>query len=124
MGRNTNIVRVPVLNGEFFRYWLDFLQHFHKLTAREMDVLAALLQERHELSKVIKDEDILDKVLFSDDIKKKIKETCNMNRQHFQVVLSNLRKSGLIINNKINKKMIPSIDEGAKEYNLIFRFEL
>ena len=49
-----NVINIPTsLKGKFFKYWFKFLLPFHGLTDREMDVAAAFLLKRHELSKVI-----------------------------------------------------------------------
>ena len=124
MSKNTNIVRVTPTKSKFFRYWFEFLQPFHKLPPREMDVIACFLKHRYELSKVIRDDELLDKVVFSEDVKKKIREECNIKVQHFQVIMSKLKKSGVVKDNKINKKYIPNIEEDAKEFRLIFHFDL
>ena len=61
-----NVIRIPTsLNSKFFRYWFEFLQPFHKLTEREIDVITSLVKQRYELSKVIKDDEILDRVTMS-----------------------------------------------------------
>ncbi len=124
MSKNTNIVRVTPQKSKFFRYWFEFLQPFHQLPPREMDVIASFLKHRYELSKVIRDEELLDKIVFSDDVKKKVREECNIKTQHFQVIMSKLKKAKLIENDKINKKFIPNIEEDAKEFRLIFHFDL
>ena len=73
MRKPENVIRIPTsLEGDFFRYWFEFLQPFHKLTSREMDILVALVKHRYELSKVIKDEEILDRVTMSEDTKRKV----------------------------------------------------
>lgn len=125
MSKNTNIVRISTgLSTKFFKYWFDFLEPFHKLTGREIDVIACFVKQRYLLSKVIKDEDILDKVVMSEDTKKKIREECNITLSHFQVVMSKLKKNKLIVDGKINKKYIPNVEEDASEFRLIFHFEL
>ena len=55
-------------NEDFFRYWFEILKPFHHLTNRAMDVATAMIRKRHELSKVISDNQILDKILFSTDV--------------------------------------------------------
>ena len=63
MSKNTNICRIPTsLETRFFKYWFEFLEPFHKLTGREIDVITSFLKQRYLLSKVIQDEEILDKV--------------------------------------------------------------
>jgi hypothetical protein len=120
-----NIVRIPTsLNGKFFRYWFEFLEPFHKLTDREIDVITSFVKQRYELSKVIKDNKILDKVTMSEDTKKKVREECNITLPHFQVIMGKLRKNKVIIDGKINPRFIPNIDEETGTFQLLLLFEL
>lgn len=120
-----NVIRIPTsLNSKFFRYWFEFLQPFHKLTEREIDVITSLVKQRYELSKVIKDDEILDRVTMSEDTKRKVREECNMTLPHFQVIMGKLRKSKVIIDNKINPRFIPNIREDSGTFQLLLLFEL
>lgn len=120
-----NVVRIPTsLNGNFFRYWFQFLEPFHNLTHREIDVASEFLKYRWELSKVIKDEDLLDKIVMNSDTKKQIRERCNLTLQHFQIILGKLRKSKIIIDDKLNPRFIPFIKEDSNKFNLLFTFDL
>lgn len=120
-----NVIRIPTsLNSKFFRYWFEFLQPFHKLTEREIDVITSLVKQRYELSKVIKDDEILDRVTMSEDTKRKVREECNMTLPHFQVIMGKLRKSKVIIDNKINPRFIPNIRENSGTFQLLLLFEL
>ena len=66
MKKANNIIRIPTsLEGKFFKYWFMFLEPFHNLTDREIDIITAFVKKRYELSKVIKDNEILDKVTMS-----------------------------------------------------------
>ena len=125
MKKANNIVRIPTtLNGKFFRYWFEFLEPFHNLTSREIDVIAAFVKQRYQLSKVIKDDNILDKVIMSEDIKKKVREECNITLPHFQVIMGKLRKNKVITHGKINPRFIPNIHEAARTFQLLLLFEL
>jgi hypothetical protein len=125
MKKPNNIVRVPCsLSGSFFRYWFKFLEPFHKLTDREIDVITSFVKQRYELSKVIKDNEILDKVTMSEDTKKKVREECNITLPHFQVIMGKLRKNKVIIDGKINSRFIPNIDEETDTFQLLLLFEL
>ena len=125
MKKPNNIVRIPCsLSGSFFRYWFKFLEPFHKLTDREIDVITSFVKQRYELSKVIKDNEILDKVTMSEDTKKKVREECNITLPHFQVIMGKLRKNKVIIDGKINPKFIPNIDEETGTSQLLLLFEL
>lgn len=121
-----SIVRIPCkVDGSFFKYWFMFLKPFHHLTDREMDVITSFVKQRYELSKVITDSDILDKVTMSEDTKRKVREECEITLPHFQIVMSKLRKSKVIIDNKINPRYIPNIKEenGSFKMMLLFDFQ-
>lgn len=119
-----SIVRIPCkVDGKFFRYWFEFLQPFHNLTEREMDVITSFVKQRYELSKVIKDNEILDKVTMSEDSKKKVREECDISLPHFQVIMGKLRKSKVIIDGKINPRYIPSVDEENGSFKMMLLFD-
>ena len=120
-----NIVRIPCsLDSSFFRYWFMFLEPFHKLTDREIGVIASFVKQRYELSKVIKDSEILDKVTMSEDVKKKVREECHITLPHFQVIMGKLRKNKVIVDGKINPRFIPNIDEESGSFKLLLYFNL
>jgi hypothetical protein len=119
-----SIVRIPCkVDGKFFRYWFEFLQPFHNLTEREMDVITSFVKQRYELSKVIKDNEILDKVTMSEDTKKKVREECDISLPHFQVIMGKLRKNKVIIDGKINPRYIPSVDEENDSFKMMLLFD-
>lgn len=119
-----SIVRIPCkVDGKFFRYWFEFLQPFHNLTEREMDVITSFVKQRYELSKVIKDNEILDKVTMSEDTKKKVREECDISLPHFQVIMGKLRKNKVIIDEKINPRYIPSVDEENGSFKMMLLFD-
>lgn len=119
-----SIVRIPCkVDGKFFRYWFEFLTPFHNLTEREMDVITSFVKQRHELSKVIKDNEILDKVTMSEDTKKKVREECDISLPHFQVIMGKLRKNKVIIDGKINPRYIPSVNEENGSFKMMLLFD-
>lgn len=125
MGKINNIIRIPTsISTSFFRFWFEFLKPFHNLTDREMQVASSFLKRRYELSKVIQDEDILDKVVMSEDTKKGVREECNISLPHFQVIMGKLRKSKVIVDNKINRRFIPNISDDKGSFRLLLNFEL
>lgn len=125
MVKANNVVRIQTsLDGKFFRYWFEFLRPFHKLTDREIDVIACFAKQRYELSKVIKDAEILDSVTMSDDTKKKVRKECNISLTHFQVMMCKFRKNNVIVDNKINPKFIPNIIENNGYFQLLLLFDL
>lgn len=125
MAKNTSVFRIPTnINGDFFRYYLEFLTPIHKLTSRETDVFAAFLKERYRLSKLIPDDSIVSKLMMSPDTHRVLMESCEMSSSHFQVVFSKLRKLGYIKDGAVDKRFIPDIDPETDKFNLIFYFDL
>lgn len=123
-GKIRNVVRVPTsLDGKFFRYWFEFLEPLHKLTQREIDVISAFVKQRYLLSKVIKDQDILDKVTMSEDTREKVRQECNLSVAYFQAIIGKLRKTKIIIDNKINPRFIPCITEDIDSFQLLINFD-
>ena len=112
-----NIVTVPTsLDTSFFKWWCVFLRPFVRLTDREIDVMSSFLKQRYELSKHINDPALLDTMVMSENTRKKVMEECNITLQHFYVVMSNLRKNKVIIDNIINPRLIPNIRQDDNGY--------
>lgn len=125
MGKINNVITVPTsTEGRFFKYWFEFLRPFHKLTDREIDVIASFVKHRYTLSKVIQDPEILDRVTMGEDTKRQIREECNITQAHFQVIMTKLKKSNVITNGKINPKFIPRLTGDDKSFQLLLSFDL
>jgi hypothetical protein len=118
-----NVIRVPCTLDSLFRYWLDFLTPFHNLTSRETDVATAFLRERYKLSKVILDSDLVDRTLMSEESQRKLRQECELTNQHFQVIKSKLKSKKFFINDKINPRLIPNINDIVKSFQLLLVFD-
>ena len=120
-----NIVTIPTtLDNGFFKWWCTFLRPFINLTEREIDVVASFLKQRYELSKHISDPALLDTMVMNESTRKKVLEDCNITLQHFYVVMSNLRKNKVIINDALNPRLIPNIrqdDKGTFQLLILFK---
>lgn len=125
MPKPNNIVTVPTgSEDDFFRWWCVFLRPFINLTNREIDVITSFLKMRLELSKHITDSTILDSVLMSEETKRKVVKECNLTAQHFYVLMSNLKKNKVIINDTLNPRLIPNIrkdDNGCFQLLVLFK---
>ena len=110
-------------DGDFFRCWVDVLQAIHKLTKREMDVLAEFLKVRYNLSKEIINQDRLDRVLMSEETKRDIRKTCGISPKHFQVIMSKFKKNGVVKDGKIFLNLIPTIQEDGVGLLIYFNFK-
>lgn len=119
-----NVVRIPCkLDYSFFKMWFMFLQPFHHLTEREMEVATSFVKQRYELSKVVSDNNILDKLVMSEDTKRKVREECNITLPHFQVIMGKLRKNNIIIDGKLNPRYIPRVVEESGSFKLMLLFD-
>lgn len=119
-----NVVRIPCkLDYSFFKMWFMFLQPFHHLTEREMEVATSFVKQRYELSKVVSDNDILDKLVMSEDTKRRVREECNITLPHFQVIMGKLRKNNIIIDGKLNPRYIPRVIEENGSFKLMLLFD-
>ena len=118
-----NVIRIPCTSDSFFRYWLEFLIPFHNLTSRETDVATAFLKERHNLSKVILDKELLDRTLMSEESQRKLKQECGLTNQHFQVIKSKLKNKKFFINDKINPRLIPNMEDDHGLFQLLLLYE-
>ena len=69
--------------------------------------------------------------LDSKEIAKKVSESkamvvkeCGIKYSHLKVILSQLRKRGIIVDGKINRKFIPNIREGDDSFQLLIYFDM
>ena len=119
-----NVVRIPCkLDYSFFKMWFMFLQPFHHLTEREMEVATSFVKQRYELGKVVSDNDILDRLVMSEDTKRKVREECNITLPHFQVIMGKLRKNSIIVDGKLNPRYIPRVIEENGSFKLMLLFD-
>jgi len=121
---NIKTANLNVSLKDLFSRWLDITKAFHKLNNQEQQVLALLLYYQYVLKKDITNNKILWKIVFDYDTKLKIKEELNMNDSVFQNNLTHLRKKNIIINNEINPYFIPELTNDAKNFKVIFNFNI
>lgn len=125
LNRNSNIAKVHcALDIGFFYKWLSFTTPLHKLTKSERQVLASFLAKRFELAQVIKDENVLDNVLNSIDMRKDIREAIGLTTPQFNILISKMRRSGVMDGKKINKHYIPNIQKDTGQYRLTIIFDI
>ena len=120
-----NIITVPTsYDTNFFKYWVDFLTPIHHLTKREREVFTMFLKKRWEYSQKISDPQMLEEYSLSNDIKREVREACDLKPAHFHVIMTNLKKAKIIVNNRINPLFIPNIKENKASFNLLLYFPL
>lgn len=80
-----------------------------------MEVAAAILSLRHELSKSISDDTMIDEILFNRKSKEKIRKQCNMKYEHLLITIRDLRRKNVLIGNSVNSRYIPNLKD-EKEF--------
>lgn len=116
----------------FFEQWLNLLKPVHKLSNKEIQLLATIVRFRYELSLKITDKELLDEVLMSTDTKQKIREDCGISKQSYQVSMFKLKKAKALISDdkdedgpkfyRVNPKLIPKFN--GKDFKLLLYFNL
>ena len=120
-----NVFGIPTsVDTDFFKWWCRFLRPFVPLTKRELDVVACLLKKRYDLSKEIHDPKIVDTMLMSESVRDEIISECNITVSYFYVLMSNLRKKGLMHKNSFDCKLVPNFredDNGCFHLLILFK---
>lgn len=121
------LIRVPssLDGGTFFHWWIRFLNPFHDLTSREMDVAAAFFQYRYELSKEVSDPSLLDKLAIDTDARQVVKDRMKLSSGYINLIMCRLRKCGIIKDNKFNPRFVPDITtkDGKQYFSVLILFD-
>lgn len=122
--KNINVQNLKTKENNFFKIWLMILQPFLSLRKQEINVLSKLLYFRYSISKDVKNKAIVDELLFNTKTRNKIRKELEMESYAFNNVLSSLRKKKIILNNSINNKVIPIVEEDFKNFKLVYNIEI
>lgn len=124
MERPNNVIQIDTTLSDFFKHWFEYLAPIHHLTAKQSEVMAAFIELRYELGKVISDETLLDETIMNEKYKRIIREKCGMSLQYFLVIMGELRKKKVIKNNKIDALLIPRLKPDGKDFKLLLYFPI
>lgn len=122
--KNINIQTIKTNEKKFFILWLKILQSFLKLGKQEQQVLASILYYRYLLLKDIKNTRIVENIVMSTEYRKLIKKELKIDTPSFNNTLSSLRRKKILINNKINNKIIPKVETDFKNFKLVYNIEV
>jgi hypothetical protein len=67
---------------------------------------------------------LIDDVVMSEGIKAKVRADCKLSKAYFGALMSQLKRSSVFMDKKINPKFIPNMEVGDKSFNLLFYFEI
>jgi len=121
---NEKTANLKVKIKDFFKKWIEFTTPFHKLNGRQQKVLALLLYHHYTFKKEITNNKILWKAVFDYDTKVDIYTELNMTSASLENIISQLRKSKVIIDNQITPVYIPELANNSKKFSIHFNFLL
>lgn len=113
-----NVIYLKCTENSFYRVWMEFLAPFHKLTSRERDVAAQLLEQYFRLRDGVKDDDVLYDIMWSQKSRQDIRTRLGISQAHFQLVLSKLRTAGFLNDREINPRYIPHTNKEDNRFML------
>lgn len=106
---------------KFFRQTLELLKHFNpfnKLRNKELDVLGELLYFNYKYSNI--DKELRWKLIFDYDTKIKIRDYLQISEAEINVILSSLRKKGILL----GRSIILNINITPKDPTIEFIFKI
>lgn len=106
-----NLLYRKCVGGSFFKDWILFLTPYHRLSVRQRKVAARLLEQYFKLKESVQDIDVLYEVLWSKKSRQDIRTSLGMGQENFQMSLSKLKKSGFLVNGRIEPRYIPHITD-------------
>ena len=125
---NIKVANMNIKLKELFFKWMEITKSFHKLNNQQQQVLALFLYYHYQYRKDITNNKILWRVLFDYDTKLKIKEDeifeNGLSDSALQTILTCLRKKHVIVDGEISKVYIPELDLKAKNFKIIFNFNI
>ena len=101
------LIRVKCTPESFYRAFVEILTPYHKLAAREKDVVARVIAQRASVS----DPEVLKEVLWSHTSRNDMIESLGMTREHFQLLLGKLRRSGMLLDGGVDPRFVPKMTD-------------
>ena len=59
----------------------------------------------------------------SEESQRKLRQECELTNQHFQVIKSKLKNKKFFVNDKINPRLVPNINDMVKSFQLLLVFD-
>lgn len=121
--RPNKYIMLPCTSESFYRAWIEFLTPYHRLARRERDVFATIMAQYFRLKKKSDDPDMIRTLLWSSKSRMQMRTILGMSQPHFQMVLAKLRERGALIDEDINPRYMPNINDKYKSLQLCITFD-
>jgi len=120
--KKKKVIKIPVNDKDFFKFFLKFTTPLHDLSPRERSFLSEILYKYSVEKKNFKNEADLWKKVFDYDTKVEYCENLNVKMFSILNLMTALRKKNIIQDNTINKNYMVDI-ENLTNFYLTFNFE-
>lgn len=118
-----NLFFVSCTENSFYRAWMEFLTPYHKLTSREKDVAARILQQYFRFRGNVDDADVIHDLIWSKKSRCDMMESLKISRPHFQMVLAKLESTGFLHDGNIEPRFIPHMTFDGSRFLLQVCFD-
>jgi hypothetical protein len=120
------IIKINCDLVDFFNLWLDFTKPVHKLAPLEMKLISLLLLQRYSILCGSSEIDVdLDADLLSNtELRKELANKLGITKNGFNVIMSSMRKKGVINEGRIDKRIIPELMPGTKSFSALIHFNI
>jgi hypothetical protein len=125
MAKGNSAVVINSGRFDFYKNYLNFLKPINpisQLRNKQLEVLAALLYKREEISKRVNDLSLIPKLLFSADVRESILEMCHISETNYYGIVAALRKHKIVVDNDLSRKVIP--EPVDNKFTLIISFTI
>jgi len=106
-------------NKELVEYYLKSLHLFHKLTAQNFELTSLLIQEYLDLEEKGLSPERIEGIILSKENRRRYQTTMNVSKARLNNIIAKLRKKMILKENKINFRLIPTINDGIAEVSYI-----
>ena len=115
---------IPCTSDTFIRAWLEVLRPIHKLSYREMNIAAHIINKWFILSREVKNREVInvDRLLLNKEGRKELCEELGITPTYLRMVLATLKRREVLIGDKINPKYLPNWEPG-RPFRWVFIFE-
>lgn len=122
--KNIKVANYNVRLKDLFTKWLETTIAFHKLPTQPLLVVSNLLYYHHIYSKDVTNDNLVWKLVFDYDTKIKIMDEVGIDDKRLNNIFTDLRKRGIIVNNRIREAYIPNLEKSSNSFRVVFNFNI
>lgn len=116
---------VIAVEENHIKMWLMYNNPLYNMTGKEIELMTILLRNFLAIKEKTEDDVLANQLLFSTDKRKEIKKEMMIKDNYFDVLMNKLRSHGAIVNNQIDKHLVPKFikNKKSKDISLLIYFK-